>query len=53
MLAEVGTHVVEAPVHNGARIVVEVFGYGQHRAVEVEAYRVVIDLLDGTGGHAL
>src|SRR6266851_476954 len=53
MLTEVGPHVIKAPVYNGTRIVVEVFWNGQQRAVEMQSYRVVVKLLDGTGGHAL
>src|SRR5439155_20684850 len=53
VLTEVGPHIVKAPVHNGTRIVVEVFWNGQHRAVQMQSYRVVVKLLDGTNGHAL
>jgi hypothetical protein len=53
VLTEVRPHVVKASVHNGTRIVVEVFRHGQHRAVQMQSYRVVVKFLDGTGGHAL
>src|SRR5512145_1214379 len=53
VLTEVGPHVVKAPVYYGTRIVVEVFWNSQHRAIQMQSYRVVVKLLDGTGGHAL
>src|SRR5215475_1991306 len=53
VLAEVGPHVVKALVYNGTWIMIEVFWNGQHRTVQMQSYRVVVKLLDGTCGHAL
>src|SRR5215475_709392 len=52
-LAEVGPHVVKAPMYNGTWIVIEVFRNGQHRTVQMQSYHVIVKLLDSTTGYTL
>ncbi len=53
VLCQITALFFETAVHDSCRIVVEVLGNCQLWAVEMEPYRVVVNLFNGTGHHAL